>query len=219
MVLAVLAALTLRSALPTVTDSARVENGRLVIVPLGLSFRIPPIWLGGPPSSERNRLCGDHPSGSVHDRIVIEPNRFAALQNPAGEWKQEFAAVVDSVMPLRALVAHLGGDPWSGTCSALQMRVYVGDHRERLALSQATAVRVAQRFFKPVRHTQRDSGEWRITTVSWDAWYHDYGGTARVEFWSRSVRGRHVVIVFLLTLGSDDQLADRADIIASVQTR
>ena len=217
--LPVLAALIVQSARPPATDTAHVENGRLVIVPLGLSFRIPPIWLGGPASRERAPMCGNPPAGSVRDRIVIEPERFAGLQNPAGEWKKEFAAVVDSVMPFRALVAHLGGDPWSGHCGTLQKRVYVGDARERLALNQATAVRVAQRFFRPVRHTQRDSGKWRITTVWWDAWYSDYGGTARVEFWSRSVRGRHVVIVFLLSLGSDEQFADRAEIIASVQNR
>jgi len=37
-----------------------------------------------------------------------------------------------------------------------------------------------------------------------------------VEFWSRSVHGRDVVIVFLFAPGSAEQLRDRADIIASV---
>ena len=147
---------------------------------------------------------------------MVERSRFATLQNPRGEWKREFAAVVDSVLPFGALVAQLGGDAWNGHCVALQMRVYVGDRRQKLSPDLATGARVAARFFHPVHRAQRDSAGWTIRRLSWEAWYIDYGGTAHVEFWCRSVHGRDVVIVFLFAPGSAEQLRDRADIIASV---
>jgi len=74
-----------------------------------------------------------------------------------------------------------------------------------------------KRYFKPVTHAQVDSAGWQISRISWPAWYYDYGGPANVEFWARVVRGRDVVIVFMFAPGSDEQLRDRAKIVASVR--
>jgi hypothetical protein len=213
--LAVLAGFMLQLSATVASDTAHLEGGRLVVMPVGISFRIPPIWLGSPAPPGRDMVCGNQPSGRVSDRIVVEPARFPALLNPSGEWKKEFGAVVDSVLPFHSLVAHLGGDAWLGHCITLQMRVYVGGSLHRLTLDPAVGVRVAERYFKPALLSQIDSARWQITRLSWDAWYYDYGGTAHVEFWSRSIRGRDVVIVFLFAPGSEEQLRDRADIMAS----
>jgi len=213
--LAVLAGLILHVSTTVASDTARLKDGRLVVMPVGISFRVPPIWLGTPAPPGRDMVCGNRPSGTVRDRIVVEPARFPTLMNPSGEWKKEFAAVVDSVLPFHSLVAHVGGDAWLGHCITLQMRLYVGDSLHKLTPDPAVGVRVAERYFKPAQRSQVDSAAWQITRLSWDAWYYDYGGTAHVEFWSRSIRGRDVVVVFLFAPGSEEQLNDRADIIAS----
>jgi hypothetical protein len=200
-----------------VQDTARLEGERLVVRPLGISFLVPPVWLGQPVPQGRNYLCGNHPGGTVNDRIVTEPSRFNSLQHPAGEWKSEFSAVVDSVLPFGSLVAHLGGDPWAGHCGTLQMRVYVGDQLGRRTANAEPGVRAASRYFKPVVRTHRHPGRWSVTRLWWEAWYYDYGGLAVVEFWSRRFRGRDVVFVFMLTGADDDQSKDRTAIIASVR--
>jgi len=198
-------------------DTARLEGERVVIRPIGISFLVPPVWLGQPVPRGRNYLCGNDPQGSIADRIVTEPSRFQALQHPGGEWKTEFAAVVDSVLPFENLAAHLGGDPWTGSCGTLQMRVYVGDQLSRRTANANSGVRAASRYFKPVLRSHRHPGRWSVTRLSWNAWYYDYGGPAVVEFWTRRFHGRDVVFVFMLSGAEDDQYKDRTEIIASVR--
>lgn len=200
-------------------DSARLDGQRLVVEPIGISFRLPSVWLGLPRPQGRDYLCANDPAGTVADRIVTEPARFKSLQAPAREWKKEFSAVVDSVLPIRDLVAHLGGDPWTGSCSAMQMRVYVGDRLAQRSAAAEPGMRTAERYFKPVERTQVDSAGWRITRLAWNAWYYDSGGPARVEFWARSIAKRDLVLVFMFAGYNADQFLDRTDIIESIRER
>src|SRR4051812_4838395 len=163
------ALLALQLLASTTTDTARISGDQLVVEPLGFSFAIPDLWLGkpGPP---KLLFCDAHPAGSVSDRIVTERRRLTQLQNPEGEWKKEYAAVIDSVMPLDALVAHLGGDPWNGHCGAPQMRVYVQDSSSsspRTLSSRGAAS--AARYFQPVANVRADSAGWEVTRIFWDA--------------------------------------------------
>jgi hypothetical protein len=200
-----------------VRDTAYLEGQRVVIQPIHLSFRVPPLWLGLPAQKGRDYLCANNPAGTVSERIVTERARFKSLQGPAGEWKTEFSAVIDSVLPFANLVAQLGGDPWNGNCGAMQMRVYAGENLSRLTADATPGLQAARRFFNPVTRTKSDSAGWRITRLSWEAWYYDYGGTAQVEFWSRPVNGRDVVFVFMFAGYEPNQFKDRADIIDSVR--
>ena len=191
--------LTLQLAAIAAVDTARMSGDRLVVEPLGFSFEIPALWLGrpGPPNL---LYCDAHPAGTVADRILTERTRLEQLKNPRAEWKTEYAAVVDTMMPFAALEAHLGGDPWNGSCGAPQMRVYVQDSAaSQPRLSAQRGVESAKRFFQPVRLVQADSAGWQLTRISWEGFYYDYGGTAQVEFWSRRVRNRLVTLVFMYT--------------------
>jgi hypothetical protein len=198
-------------------DSAYLAGRRLLIEPLGMSFRVPPVWLGMRGPGDRDYHCGNQPEGRVRDRIVTDPARLRSFKGPAGEWRTEFSAVIDSVLPFANLVAQLGGDPWRGSCGTLQMRVYVGDRLGKLTMAADAGVRTASRYFQPVSRSQVDSAGWHITRLSWNAMYHDYGGTAQVEFWTRPVRGRDVVLVFMFTGKGGGQFLDRTDIVASIR--
>jgi hypothetical protein len=192
-------AVTLQLAAIATGDTARISGDRLIVEPLGFSIQIPALWLGKP-APPNLLFCDAHPAGTVSDRILTDRTRLEQLRNPMGEWKREYAAVIDSMIPFAALTAHLGGDPWNGSCGAPQMRVYVQD-------SAAPAPRVlaqrgvesAERFFRPVQKVQADSAGWELTRIFWEGFYYDYGGTAQVEFWSRRIRNRSVTLVFMYT--------------------
>lgn len=218
--LALLLGLALAASHISPADSARLVAGRLLIEPLGVSFAVPPLWLGMPPEPGRPSYhCANTPAGTVTDRIVTERARLPALRDARREWRREYSAVVDSVLPFPELVAHVGGDPWiGGHCSALQMRVYVSDMEVGTLEPRFTAgATTAARFFSPVARVNTDSAGWHMTRLSWNAWYHDYGGTANVEFWVRAVGGRTLIVVFMYEPGLPDQLADRTAIIASLR--
>lgn len=210
-------ALGLHLAAGATTDTARISGDRLLVEPLGFSFTIPALWLGKPGPSKL-LFCDAHPAGSVSDRILTERSRLPQLKDPKGEWKKEYAAVIDSMMPFDALVAHLGGDPWNGYCGAPQMRVYVQDSSApppRALSSRGTAS--AARYFQPVQNVQADSAGWEVTRVFWDAFYYDYGGTAQVEFWSRVIRDRRVTLVFMYTPYVEHHRAVLSSILQSVR--
>lgn len=199
-------------------DSARIVGKQLVVEPLGVAFTIPPGWLGMPDTTKRDRLCANTPEGRVADRIKVNRKRFASLQNAKGEWRREYSAVVDSMLPFRSLVAHLGGDPWDGHCNAIQMRVYVGAFpEERMTAQSVVGMEVASRYFRPAHRDVSTEGGWTRVHLSWYAHYGDYGGTAHVETWSRLVKDRFVILVFMFAPGSEWQRADITDILASFQ--
>lgn len=121
-------------------------------------------------------------------------------------------------MPFGALKAHLGGDPWNGSCGALQMRVYVQDSAAPPPnLSAQRGVESAERFFQPVQRVQADSAGWNLTRISWEAFYYDYGGTAEVEFWSRPIRNRLVTLVFMYSPYIEHHRAMLTSILQSVR--
>jgi hypothetical protein len=196
-------------------DSARLVGDRLVIEPFGASFRIPPLWLGVPDSTPaEGPSCGNRPDGSLEERFHLNRRLLPAVTHAEGEWRREFSAVVDSVLPLDALVAQVGGGRWSidGHCALhVQLRVYVGDFTGRWVLRRATTVgaQTAAGFFSPVRSTASDSAEWHGTRLRWQAWYYDYGGTAHVEFRVLQLRRRTIALVFMYVGGTRRQLAER----------
>ncbi|MDX2260093.1 MAG: hypothetical protein SFU84_00170 [Gemmatimonadales bacterium] len=127
---------------------------------------------------------------------------------------------MDSTLSFDALVAHVGGDPWvNGHCSALHMRVYVGG--PGLLPGDAEFERgmaTARAFFSPVARRFTEITGWRVTRLSWEANYGDYGGTANVEFWTRSVKGRALVLVFTYEGEKSRLTVDQLGIMASFRS-
>jgi hypothetical protein len=202
-------ALLLVPAALSAQDSARVVDRALQIFPVGRRVTLPAVWVGLTPDPPTG-LCDDTPNGTVGDRVLTRREQFSVLPAPVGEWKKEFSAVVDSVMPFVQLVAQAGGDPWRGHCSALQMRVYVGDASIAPTDAQMEiARRVATRYFPatlgPTEHTATG---WDHRSLSWNAFYYDYGGTAHVEFFARAEYGRTVVLVFMRSIDRHDRQLD-----------
>jgi hypothetical protein len=121
--------------------------------------------------------------------------------NADGEWDREYSAVSDTILPFANLVAHVGPEPFGSSARCfgdLQVRVYVlPDTTPVLPRAQAPGLRTALGFSKTARIASRDSAQWHIVRLSWDAWYHDYGGEANVEIFTTPFRGHNVALVFM----------------------
>jgi hypothetical protein len=199
------------------TDTARLVGDRLVVEPVGASFRMPHGWFGL--SREASTACDDLPKGKLEERMRVDRRQLPLLTYVRGEWTEEFSNVADSVVPFDALVAQVSGSPWipyQSCVSPVQIRIYVGDFSPEWVASRVatTGVRTAKRFFDPVR-TVTDTAGWTGTRLTWRAFYYDYGGTASVEFLARRVRAHTVVLVFMYSGPVDRQPAERALVLES----
>ena len=204
-------------------DTARVMDSTLVIEPVGVSVRIPPVWLGSAPVRPY-QTCGSRALGTVADRIHVDPTTFASLEHATGEWDSEYSAVADSILPFRDLAAQLGsrGFGHGGCFAALLMRVYVTSLTARDIDDRARGIGVATAtsFFPSAKAFVTDSAGWHIARVRWDARYSDYGSDANVELYVQEIGPRRVVLVFMhSTWPEGGQLIDRDQILASFRSR
>jgi len=175
-------------------EPARVVGTALQLSSLGMQITLPSAWVGLPPDPTSG-VCDDFLSGTPDERLLTRREQFVVLPSPTGEWKREFGAVVDSVLPFAALVAHVGGNPWLGHCSEIQLRIYVGAKGVRPTdASMLLAQRVADRYFhSTISGPARLPSGWERRRIGWTAWYTDYGGDATVEFFLWDVEARTVV--------------------------
>ncbi|HVX41355.1 MAG TPA: hypothetical protein VHB25_17455 [Gemmatimonadaceae bacterium] len=182
-------------------DTARIVGSTLVVEPVGLHIVLPPEWFGASDSIAWPPTCGHDVHGPVDQRLVTSRPILDSLRHHAqGEWDREYVAVADSTLPFENLVAQVGPEPLgTGTCFLdLQVRVYVLPDRARdTAALAAAGLRTARAFFPSATIVARDSAEWHIERLRWDAWYYDYGGEANVETYRTEARGRTVVLVFM----------------------
>jgi len=217
--------LTLQIAIIGTVDSARISAGRLIVESVGLSIEVPALWLAKPIPPEL-RHCDGNPSRAVSERFLTDREGLERLRLQPVDWREAYAAVVDSIMPFSALKAHLGGDPWDGNCSHPQIRVYVQDtgavtpaSRAQSSVESAERVFAAKRGFRPAKRYQADSAGWQLTRIAWEAFYGDYGGTEQAEFWSRRVSDRLVTLVFMYAPYRAKDRAMLESILKSVRDR
>lgn len=182
-------------------DSVRLVGSTLMIEPLAVSVALPPEWFGAKDTVSRLGGCGHVVHGPAERRLAISrPNLDSAL-DATGEWDREYSAVTDSILPFRDLLAQLGPEPFGrGSCfTDLQFRVYVTELAPDEITRRAAAIGVAtaRGFFPSGAIVSRDSADWHIDRVHWNAWYSDYGTEANVEIFTTTVRGRTLALVFM----------------------
>jgi hypothetical protein len=176
----------------------------LVVEPLGIALSLPPEWFGGKDSVTWPPSCGHNVHGDPSRRLAISHPMLDSVRHATGEWDREYSSVVDSLLPFDALVAQVGPEPFSGgTCFAdLQLRIYVLPTPDAWSAKArqtplALGLRTAQGFFPSATLASRDSGEWHLDRLRWNAWYADYGAEANVQLYSTVVRDRTLFFVFL----------------------
>jgi hypothetical protein len=185
---------------PAAADSARLIGSTMVVEPIGLQIALPPVWFGAKDTVKGIQGCGHDLHGSAERRFATSQAMLDSLRNAGGEWDREYSAVSDTILPFSRLVAQVGPEPFGdGQCFGdLQMRIYVfPDASAPPKEVKAAGLRTARSFFPSATLVDRDSAQWHIDRLRWDAWYYDYGAEANVEIFTTTVRGRTVALVFM----------------------
>lgn len=179
--------------------SARLDGDQLTVLPSGETFRLPESWVLEYAKTRSN--------------LTLARPQLEEVRHGAGDWDTEFAAVANAVLPFGRCAAHVGAEGFGDLgrfYTDLQARIYVGTstpaavHEAVLQKGRATA----ETFFRPVSSSAGSFGSWTATSLSWDAYYWDYGGRAKMTFYTREHEGWTVVVVFMYT-SRDEHEAER----------
>lgn len=187
---------------PAITDSARVEAGRLVVEPVGVSFEIPQGWLSRVTTSAGPTcdLKGPQARSVNVDRVGLQ-----SVTGPSSHYgDQYYSAFADSIFAVSELVAHLGALGWrdcDNTNSDLQMRVYVTERSSLDIQRRLPNIQLSPfpGYSKPILAAARDSAEWHIEQANWSFNCGDCIGFERFEMYSTRVGLRTVSLVFMYT--------------------
>jgi len=170
--------------------SAAMYGNVVFVAPPGASFEVPPSWSAWRAHHGNNI----HTPGGDLERVV----------SGSGEWDTEYAKIANAVIDPRHLIFHGGDEGWgreSVSFGDLQVRYYYGaidlagaPDRIRSALSK---VRVA-----PISR----EGDWERLSVEFDASYHDYSGTGRVDAYVQGSGPARAAFVFMHTGGHEREI-------------
>lgn len=186
------------------TSTRATLSGRIITLhPSGANLEIPADWITW--------------YGNFHNNLHLSSSELDSVRVAIGEWDTEYAQIVNSTLPFQDCVAHLGGDGWGKDGSSfadVQLRIYA------TLLSEAQLRHsVAAQGLSAARQISSDAsvdppvkvGPWQRTTLRYSLFYGDYGGTARVDFYTRSDHGQTFVLVFMFCdsnrFGAIDQVA------------
>jgi hypothetical protein len=172
--------------------------------PSGIKFQVPLDWLKW--------------NSRFHNNLHLTKEELRKVQVGKGEWDSEYSLVVNATLPFEDCAAHVGGEGWgleSGSYGDLQMRAYVTDLsiREILERIQGPAFDEAKRIAKSEggrtgseAHISVSSDrDWQRATIVYPLWYHDYGGTAMIDFYLRDASPYRLVLVFMGGEGRPDE--------------
>lgn len=203
-------------------DTAILVGQRIVIDPIGVSIALPGVWITGRfpepkypfPRTEYSPCVAEQANAS---RIHVG-KAARDLPNNTDIADMEYEAVVDSVLPLTELLAHVGAEGWgrASRCSGdLQARIYVTDTSVGRIMERAGSIGVAtaKRFFPPKRSTM-SAGAWRVTQLSGFECHGDECWTPTIEFYAQSIGTRAFVLVFMFS-PAPTAVRDRDAILAS----
>jgi hypothetical protein len=181
--------------------------------PMG-AFRIPEDWLAW--------------DRQFHDNLHLSRGELEKVKDGAGEWDTEYGQVVNAALPFEDCAAHVGGEGWGlqgDSFGDLQMRGYLSDRSKQQlekqiseggfaaarALPNAPSERQLDALFPrhsdaPPTIERSKAGAWDKVVITYLLWYGDYGGTAHVEFYLRSVNGHTAVLVFMHAGGQNEAI-------------
>jgi|SRR5215471_5101744 len=171
------------------TDRATRTGQIVTLHPSEATFTVPAEWLS---------WYKDH-----HNNLQTTPKQLASVRDASGEWDTEYAAVANSVLPFDDCVAHLGGEGWGkdgNSFGDVQFRVYVTQLSEEQlkVLVSVDGLSAAEKFSSQASFLPTaDVDSWHRTSLKYELFYHDYGGTARVDFFTSTYEGQTFALVFM----------------------
>jgi hypothetical protein len=168
--------------------SATIQERTIQLKPSGAEFQIPESWLEWHAQFKNN--------------LHLSRAELEKVRNAVGEWDREYAEVVNAVLPYSKCAVHVGDEGWgrdSVSFADLQVRAYIVEMTPQQVLEKVSKDGAAQaaKFSKEVSTSQGKQEDWQRASVSYSLWYGDYGGKAKVDFYSRTFGKRTAVLVFM----------------------
>jgi len=171
------------------TDRATRSELTITLHPSEANFSIPAEWLSW--------------YKKYHNNLHLTSKQLDSVRVATGEWDTEYATVVNSVLPFEDCVAQVGGEGWGKdgvSFGDVQLRVYSTQLSEEQlkVLVSVDGLSAAERFgshasLLPIA----DVDLWHRTSLKYELFYQDYGGTARVDFFTTIYEGKTFVLVFM----------------------
>lgn len=119
------------------------------------------------------------------------------------EWKAEYTRVLNAALPFSECAVQADQWDWKAfTFAGVRVRGYILDQTikavdERISTKGFAA---AKRLLGPtIGNVSLAEGElerWHRISISYDAWYYDYGGRANIDFYATEKNGMTIVLVF-----------------------
>lgn len=183
-------------------DSAYLSGDTLRVEPVGLRLTVPSFWMGRVPTGATSLVPGAGRLGcqlsersTVEERIVTRREQLVAHDGYPHGTKMAPELALDAVVPVEALVAHVGAVPFASNCIAPHVRIYVVEKaaREPVAIS-LVAPRAIDRHYSDVGSISVDSAGWKILRLSWTDSKTDFVHPGTLEIWYRQFGSRAVIL-------------------------
>jgi hypothetical protein len=182
---------TMQGQTKSAVNVATRSGETITIHPSGATFTIPAEW-----TQWYDRF---------HNNLHLTGEQLASVRYAVGEWDTEYATVTNSVMPFEDCVAHLGGEGWGkeGVSFAdVQLRVYVTPLSEERVQQHVSVqgLAAAKRISSMASATLIPTAKmelWDRTSLKYELFYGDYGGIARIDFFTTTQAGQTIVLVFM----------------------
>jgi hypothetical protein len=194
-------------------DTAYRSADTVFVEPIGARLTIPSFWMGRTPTDRTSFFpggsrfqCQAMEAGAIEDRLVTDKLRLSSMPRPPYGPQKEYEAAFDSLVPRSLLAAQVGPVPYSRNCVAPHVRIYVADTTGlRLSSFGSIAVRQIEREYSGVRSASVDSAGWSIVRITWTESKTDFIHPASLEFWSRRIGHRMLILAVMDTwAGKDD---------------
>ncbi len=165
-----------------------------------------------------------HPSGASFEipkdwAARTEGVELKKVRHWDGEWKAEYTKVVNAALPFSQCSVQAGKWDWRvNTFAGMTVRGYVlnrrvGDVEEQIsAKGLGAAQALPHTTIQNASLTEADTEQWHQILIKYDAWYYDYGGTAKFDFYVAERNATTVVLVFMYV-----GMEDAPDNLATVQ--
>jgi hypothetical protein len=164
-------------------------KGQVIIEPCGASFVLPQRWVDR------------HLNDVTYSQIHLGAEQLNEIRNgQRGEWHEQFSIIANRALSFEHCVLHAGASNWGRRAASplpVQMRAYVVNSNDISHTIVSNAVAAASTFTKTVDHYSSRRAEWKVDTLSFQLWFHDYGGTARMEFFTRPLDKSTIVLLFM----------------------
>ena len=175
---------------------ATLQGNVVRLEPSKFTFRIPQDWVHWNESSSK----------SLH----LSRQEIDKVENAEGEWDKPFSQIVNSIFPIERCAAHVGSEGWGADAVAfsdVQMRAYVvaSSVTEIEATIKKSGMATASKFSRKVTLGDSRLAQWRISNLSYELWYGDYGGTAHIDVYTRMYGKQTIALVFMYTDYPSDQ--------------